>query len=104
MWRALELVSEVEDKANHLSEIATQFFRQGELLPPSTDASILSTPSKPARGIPSALPVLKEVSFNTSELICPVTSLLALELGTPAIEMLAQQVKLILLLSDKGVN
>jgi len=38
--------------------------------------------------------VLKEVSFNTSELICPVMSLLALELGTPAIEMPAQQVKL----------
>jgi len=58
------------------------------------DASILSTPSKPARGIPSVLPMLKEVSFNTSELIYPVTSLLALELGTPAIEMLAQKVKL----------
>jgi len=58
-------------------------------------ASILSTPSKPARGIPSALPMLKEVSFNTSELICPVASLLVLEPGTPAIEMLAQQVEVI---------
>jgi len=60
------------------------------------DASIPGTPSKPARGIPSALPMLKQVSFNTSELIYPVTSLLALELGTPAIEMLAQQVNLII--------
>jgi len=27
LWRALELVSEVEDKANRLSKIAMQFFR-----------------------------------------------------------------------------
>jgi len=57
-------------------------------------ASIMSTPSKPEMGIPTAPPVLRKKSFNTSELICPVTSLSALEPGAPAIEIPSQQVKL----------
>jgi len=36
----------------------------------------------------------KEVSFNTSQSICHVMSLLALRLGTYAIEMPAQQISL----------
>jgi len=45
--------------------------------------------------------VLEEVFFSTSELICPVTSLLALEIGTPDIEMPAQEVKL---KSERKIN
>jgi len=58
------------------------------------NTSILSALSKLARGISSAFPVSKKVSFNTSELICPVTSLSAAKLRIPAIEMLTQQVNI----------
>jgi len=46
--------------------------------------------------MPSALSVLlKEISFNTGELISPVTSLSAFKFGTCGIEMPAQQANLI---------
>jgi len=85
--RASGLVSNAEDKSKLPSKIATQILPV-KLPPPSTDASILSTLSKPARGIFSAFPVLKEVIFNTSKLICTVMSLPVFKPGARATVML----------------